>query len=147
MLKLLSPLIAELMADEARLLTGRAKRISISIGVVVLFGLTGFLFLCFAAYLALAQHYSAPISALILAAIAFILALVALAIIKAIAVSEEKKRQQRIEAEKANIMATAAMAAIPAILKRPVLGILVPLAGIALAEFLSGQNKKTDKNN
>ncbi len=89
----------------------------------------------------LAENYGGPIAALILAAISLLLALITLAILKIQGAAEEKKRKQKIEADKSALMATAAIATVPAILKRPILAVALPLAGIALVSLFVGQEK------
>ncbi|MGF2226704.1 hypothetical protein ACQT3V_09765 [Brucella sp. NF 2653] len=144
MLKLLAPLISSLAGEEIQLISGRAKRAAIFCAAMVVFGAIALAFFCIAAFLALAENYGGPIAALILAAIALLLALITLAILKIQGAAEEKKRKQKIEADKSALMATAAIATVPAILKRPILAVALPLAGIALVSLLSDK-KKTAK--
>ncbi|NKB83422.1 phage holin family protein [Brucella grignonensis] len=148
MLKHLAPVVTSLVGEELELLTGRAKRAAILGAVIAVFGLIAVVFLCVAAFLALAENYGGPIAALILAGLSLILAMLILAVLKIQAASEEKKRKQRIEADKSALMATAAMATVPSILKRPILAVALPLAGIALISLLSDKKKRhSQKNN
>jgi len=142
MLKLLAPVVASLAGEELKLLTGRAKRAAIFGAATAVFGLIAVVFLCVAAFLALAENYGGPIAALILAGLSLILALLILAVLKIQAAAEEKKRKQRIEADKSALMATAAIATVPSILKRPILAVALPLAGIALVSLLSDKKKR-----
>ncbi len=48
-----------------------------------------------------------------------------------------QKRKQKMEADKSAMVAAAAIATVPAILKRPILAAALPLAGIALVSLLS----------
>lgn len=142
MLKLLAPIVATLAGDELKLLTGRAKRVAILGTTIAVFGLIAVVFLCVAAFLALAQNYGGPIAALILAGLSIIIALLILAVLKIQAAAEEKKRKERIAADKSALMAAAAMATVPSILKRPILAVALPLAGIALMSLLSDKKKR-----
>ena len=58
------------------------------------------------------------------------------------AAAEGKKRKQKMEADKSAMMAAAAIATVPAILKRPILAAALPLAGIALVSLLSDKKKR-----
>lgn len=148
MLKHLAPVVTSLVGEELELLTGRAKRAAILGAVIAVFGLIAVVFLCVAAFLALAENYGGPIAALILAGLSLTFAMLILAVLKIQAASEEKKRKQRIEADKSALMATAAMATVPSILKRPILAVALPLAGIALISLLSDKKKRhSQKNN
>lgn len=142
MLKLLAPVVATLAGDELKLLTGRAKRAAIFAIAVAIFGLIAIVFLCVAAFLALSESYSGPVAALILSGLALIVALLILAVLKIQAAAEEKKRKERIAADKSALMATAAIATVPSILKRPILAVALPLAGIALVSLLSDKKKR-----
>lgn len=142
MLKLLAPVVATLAGDELKLFTGRAKRAAIFAIAVAIFGLIAIVFLCVAAFLALSESYSGPVAALILSGLALIVALLILAVLKIQAAAEEKKRKERIAADKSALMATAAIATVPSILKRPILAVALPLAGIALVSLLSDKKKR-----
>ena len=142
MLKLLAPVVATLAGDELKLLTGRAKRAAIFAIAVAIFGLIAIVFICVAAFLALSENYSGPVAALILSGLALIVALLILAVLKIQAAAEEKKRKERIAADKSALMATAAIATVPSILKRPILAVALPLAGIALVSLLSDKKKR-----
>ncbi len=144
MLKLIAPLLASLVDEELQLVGGRAKRAAVLCVAMAIFGLIALAFFCTAAFLALEQVYGGPIAALVLAAISLLLALIVLAILKVQGAAEDKKRKRQIEADKSALMATAAVATIPAILKRPILAAALPLAGIALASLLS-DNKNNGK--
>lgn len=141
MLKLFTPLLAALAGDEFKRTTGRVKRTAILGAVIGVFGLITLLFLCLAAFLALAQEYGGPIAALIMAGLSVILALLVLAVLKIQSASEERKRQQQINADKSALMATAAIASVPSILKRPILAAALPLAGIILVSLLTQKKK------
>lgn len=141
MLKLFTPLLAALAGDELKRTTAQIKRTAIFGTVIGFFGILTLLFLCLAAFLALAQQYSGPIAALIMAGLSIILALLVLAVLKIQSAVEERKRQQRINADKAALMATAAIATVPSILKRPILAAALPLAGIILVSLLTQKKK------
>lgn len=142
MLKSLAPLLTALAGEELKLVTARARRTAIFAAAISVFGLIALVFLCVAAFLALAENYGGPVAALILAALSLIIALLVLAVLKIQAAAEEKRRKQRIEADKSALVATAAIATVPSILKRPILAAALPLAGIVLVSLLSGKKKR-----
>ncbi len=74
------------------------------------------------------------------------MALLILAVMKIQAASEARKRKEKMEAEKTAMMATAAIATVPAILKRPILAAALPLAGIALVSLLSDKKKRPPRS-
>lgn len=145
MLKALAPILTALAGEEFRFAASQTKRAAIFGGAIAIFALIAITFLCVAAFLALAERYGGPFAALILAAISLILALIILAVLKIQAAAEARKRKERIEADKSALMATAAIATIPAILKRPILAAALPLAGIALVSLLSDKKKRPPK--
>lgn len=143
MLKALIPLLTAVAGEEVKATIGKTKRAAIFAGAILVFGLITLTFLCVAAFLALAQNYGGPLAALILAALSMIIALIILAILKIQATVEAKKRKARVEADKSALMATAAIATVPSILKRPILAAALPLAGIALISLLSDRKKRS----
>lgn len=145
MLKALVPILSALAGEELRFTVSQTRRAAIYGVAIAIFGIITVTFLCVAAFLALAQAYGGPLAALILAAISLLLALLVLAVLKIQATAEAKKRKQRIEADKSAMMATAALATVPSILKRPILAAALPLAGIALVSLLSDKKKRPPK--
>ncbi len=142
MLKALMPLLAAMAGEELKFVAGQTKRAAIFGAAIAVFAIIAITFFCVAAFLALAQNYGGPLAALILAALSLILALLILAVLKIQAASEAKKRKQKVEADKSAMVATAAIATVPAILKRPILAAALPLAGIALFSLLSDKKKR-----
>lgn len=142
MLKILSPLLTSLAGEEIKSITTRAKRSAGFGAVIIALVLIGFIFLCLAAYLVLAEIYGGPIAALILAGISLFLALIAVIVMRLQIAAEQKRYQQRMQANKSALMATAAVATAPSLLKRPILAIALPIVGIALLGLLSDKKKK-----
>lgn len=142
MLRLLSPLLSSLLKQEFHDATEKAKRCAITGAVIGIFALIGFVFLLLAGFLYLSTLTSQLSAALIMSASAFVIALIAWVITRSINAAKERRRRERLEADKSALMATAALATVPALLKRPILAAALPLAGIALASFLN--NKKPD---
>jgi predicted RND superfamily exporter protein len=138
MLKALAPILTALAGEEVKFAVSQTRRAAIFGVAIAIFGIITVTFLCVAAFLALAQAYGGPLAALILA-------LLVLAVLNIQAAAEAKKRKQRIEADKSAMMATAALATIPSILKRPILAAALPLAGIALVSLLSDKKKRPPK--
>lgn len=142
MLKLLAPIVASLAGSEIKLITRRAKRAAIFGTIIAVLGLIAVVFLCVAAFLALAENYGGPVAALIIAGFSLIFALLILAVLKIQAAAEEKRRKQRAAADKSALMATAAIATVPSILSRPILAVALPLVGIAMVSLLSDKKKR-----
>ena len=146
MLKALMPLLTAMAGEELKFVAGQTKRAAIFGAAIAVFAIIAVTFLCVAAFLALAQSYGGPLAALILAALSLIVALLILAVMKIQAASEARKRKEKMEAEKTAMMATAAIATVPAILKRPILAAALPLAGIALVSLLSDKKKRPPRS-
>ncbi len=146
MLKTLAPLLSALAGEELKYTAGRTRRATIYGVVIALFAIIAVAFFCIAAFLALAQHYGGPLSALVLAVISLLVALIVLAVMKIQAAAAAKKRREKLEADKSALMATAAIATIPAILKRPLLAAALPLAGLALLALLPDRKKRPPKD-
>lgn len=142
MLRLLSPLLSSILKQEFHEATQQAKRSAITGAAIGIFVVVGFVFLLLASYLYLSTLVSQLAAALIMAFSAFVVALIAWLITKTINAAQERKRRERLEADKSAFVATAALATIPALLKRPILAAALPLAGMALVSLLS--DKKPD---
>nr|WP_183515789.1 hypothetical protein [Ochrobactrum sp. RC6B] len=146
MLKALMPLLTAMAGEELKFVAGQTKRAAIFGAAIAIFAIIAVTFLCVAAFLALAQSYGGPLAALILVALSLIVALLILAVMKIQAASEARKRKEKMEADKTAMMATAAIATVPAILKRPILAAALPLAGIALVSLLSDKKKRPPRS-
>lgn len=141
MLQILAPLLSGILGEELRSAATQARRSALFLSLIGVSVLIGVVFLLISAFLALERHYGGPFAALIMAGSAFLLALIVLAIMKIIAATERKRRRRRVEADKSALVATAAIATVPAVLKRPILAVALPLAGIAAMAFLSGSKR------
>lgn len=138
MLRILAPLVTSLFGEEFRHVTAQAKRSAYFIALISLSAAVCVIFLLIAAFLALQAHYSGPVAALVIAAGGFIFAAICFIIMKIMAKVEANRRHRRMDAEKSALLATAALASVPTLLKRPLLGLILPLAGIAAFAFLAG---------
>ncbi|WP_374832208.1 phage holin family protein [Paenochrobactrum pullorum] len=136
MLRLLSPLIISMFKQELCETTQQAKRGFITCAIIGIFAAIGFVFLLLAGFIYLSTLGSPLAAALIMAAGAFIVALVAWLIIKSVNAAAERKRRERLEADKSAFVATASLAAVEAVLKRPILAAALPLATMALTSLL-----------
>lgn len=146
MLKALLPLLSAMAGEEMKFAAGKARRAAIFGAVVAVLAIIAVTFLCVAAFLALAENYGGPLAALILAALSLILALIVLAVLKIQSAAEARKRKEKVEADKSAMIAAAAIATVPAILKRPILAAALPLAGLALVSLLSDKKKQPPKD-
>lgn len=144
MLRLLAPLLRSMLKQELYETTQQAKRGMITGAIIGIFSVIGFVFLLLAAYIHLSTILSSLTAALIMAASAFIIALLAWLIIKTINAQAERKRRERLEADKSAFVATASIAALEAVLKRPMLVAALPLATMALTSLLNDK-KNNDR--
>jgi apolipoprotein N-acyltransferase len=136
MLAILAPLLslAGLEADE---LKGHFKRQAIVWGLMAAFGVIGIAFLCVAINSALSSAVGPVIAPLIIAVAAILFAIVTLLTAQLIEHAEarrlaEKKRSTEIT----SLITTAAIAAVPLILRSPLMKDIGIPAGAALASAL-----------
>ncbi|WP_439271422.1 hypothetical protein [Pseudochrobactrum sp. HB0163] len=146
MLKRLIPLLTGLADAEMKAAAARTKRNITFFTIITLATLLTVIFLVIAAYLALTVRFGPVISALLIAAICAVVAFFAFALNRIYEKAHKKRQAERRAAIDTNAALTAAaVAAVPTFLKRPVLTIVLPLAGLAVLSILSGKNsKKTD---
>lgn len=141
---LLVPLAA-LLGIEVEAITDRVKRLAIINAVIATLGLIALVFLLIAAYLALADMFTPIISALIIAGVALALAL---AVYLGMQIAEGAYRRRLAERKRSNetsaFVTTAALTALPVILRSPALRTIgIPLA--ALAAFMVFGRGNSDK--
>lgn len=125
--------LASLLGLEVDQVTGRIKRAVIANTIIIVLGLLGAGFLVAAGYIALAQQLGSLYAALIFAG-AFLL--LALAVYAGTRIGEGRRKrellQKRRSSEAGAFMTTAAMAALPMLLRSPLLRTLgLPAAAIA----------------
>jgi cobalamin synthase len=133
--------LAGLLGIEVESLTERFKHAFALYVAMALFGIIGVSFLLTAAFFAIAQQLGPVYAALILSGIFIFLALVVFLLMKA-----EDGRRRRLAAEKRRtsetsaFVTTAAMTALPAVLRSPTMRVIgIPAA--ALAAFFLLRNK------
>lgn len=144
---LLAPLAA-LLGIEVEAITERVRTTIIVNAVMVVFALAGISFLVVAAFLALTDLYGAIYAALIMAGIFLLLAL---AVYLGTRLSEGRRKQEvakkRRSTETSAFVTTAALTALPAMLKSP-LGRTIGLPAAAIAAYLllvrGGSDRRTD---
>lgn len=125
--------LASLLGLEVDHLTGRIKRAVIINAIIIVLGLLGAGFLVAAGYIALAQEVG-PLYASLIFAGGFLL--LALAVYAGARIGEGRRKrelvQKRRSSEAGAFMTTAAMAALPMLLRSPLLRTLgLPAAAIA----------------
>lgn len=146
MLKLLSPFVSAVIGSEVAALTTRAKRNGIFYTLIAFAVLVMVVFLLIAAYFALAVRFGLIHSALLIAAVSAIFAVAAFAVNKLLERAERRRLEQRRAAIDINAaLTTAAVAAVPALLKRPLISVAVPVAAL-LAVTLLSRTKKPESN-
>lgn len=144
-MNLLMPLAA-LLGIEVEAITDRVKTAIIVNAVMALFGLLGIGFLIAAGYIALAQQVGGLYAALILAGVFIVLAL---AIYLGNRIGESRHKRQaaskRRSSETSAFVTTAALTALPVLLKSPVVRTLgIPAAALAAFLLVRGGSDNTD---
>lgn len=142
---LLGPLAA-LLGIEIEAITDRVRTLMIVYAVIGALTLTGLIFLLVAAYLALAQLIGPIYSALV---IAVVMLLIAGIVLLAIRMGETRRRreiaQRRRSSEAGAFATTAALTALPAVIRSPSLRLLaIPAA--AAAAFVLVRNARKGKD-
>ncbi|MDR0252400.1 MAG: hypothetical protein LBI75_04385 [Brucellaceae bacterium] len=146
MLKLFTPVISAILGSEVQAVTQRAKRSAIFYALIAFALLMGAFFLLLALFFFLMMKFGLIISALIMAAGCVVLAVIAYLINHVLDQAEKRRLEERRAAIDTNAALTAAaVAAVPALLKKPLLGIALPVAGL-LAVTLLSRDKKTGKS-
>jgi amino acid transporter len=151
MLALLYP-IASLLGIEAGELIERAKKNGILWGAIALFGIVTFSFLLVAANAALTAIVGPVWAPLTMAGIAALIALTIYVVARITAeIAHKKEVQRRRSAETTALVTTAAVTAVPLLMKSPLMKkIGLPLGGALAALFLlskSGPNHDRSDNN
>jgi len=132
--------LAALLGFEVEAITDRVKRTILLNGLMALFGLVGAIFLLVAAYLALADWLSPLYAALIIAGV-FLLAALSVYVSNQIAAGRAKREAltKKRSNETSAFVTTAALTALPALLKSPMVR-RFGLPAAALAAFLLVRN-------
>lgn len=127
---LIAPLAA-LLGLEVENIADKAKAAAIIYGLLGLFSAIAVIFLLVAAYLALADLFSPVVSALLLAGL-FVLLTVALLLGAQIGKTQKKRKiaQRRRSSETGAFVTTAALTAVPMILRAPIAAKLAVPAAI-----------------
>ena len=138
--------LAALLGIEVEAITERLRNTVIINVVMIGLGLIGLGFLVAAGFFALAQLYGPIYAALILAAVFLVLALaVYLGLRMAQARHRRELANKRRSSETSAFVTTAALTALPAVLKSP-LGRAVALPAAAIAAFLLMRKAGEDKD-
>lgn len=146
MLKLFTPIISALVSSEVQAVTQRAKRSAIFYGIIVFVGVIGLFFALIATYLALATRFGLINSALLITATCAIIAVIAYTINRVLDNAERRRLEQRRAAIDTNAALTAAaVAAVPSLLKRPLLTVALPVVGLIAFSLLSKDKKSISR--
>lgn len=141
---LLVPLAA-LLGIEVEAVTDHVKKLAIVNAVIAILGLIALVFFLVAAHLALSELWSPIIAALVIAGAALVLAL---AVYLGTRIGEGARKRRAAERRRANetsaFVTTAALTALPMVMKSPALRVIgIPAA--AIAAFLLLGRKSDDK--
>lgn len=144
MLKLFTPVISAIIGSEVQAATQRAKRSVILYTIMAVALLTGTFFLLMALFFALMMHFGLIIAALIITAGCVVLAILAFIINRVMDNAEKRRLEERRAAIDTNAALTAAaVASVPTLLKKPLLTLALPVAGLLAVSLLS-KDKKSD---
>lgn len=142
-MNLLVPLAA-LLGIEVEAITDRAKKLAIVYAVISLFLLLGCLFLVAAGFFALATQIGPIYAALVLGGVFLVLAL---AVFAGAQIGESNRKRRTVERRRSSetgaFVTTAALTALPVLLRSPVIRKL-GLPAAALAAFLLVRNADDD---
>ncbi len=142
MLKLFTPVISAIIGSEVKAATQRAKRSAILYTIMAVALLTGTFFLLMALFFALMMKFGLIIAALIITAGCVVLAILAFIINRIMDNAEKRRLEERRAAIDTNAALTAAaVAAVPALLKKPLLTLALPVAGLLAVSLLSKDRK------
>lgn len=126
--------------------TQRAKRSAIFYSIIAIVSVIGVFFALIAAYLALATRFGLINSALLMTAGCAIVAVITYTINRVLDNAERRRLEQRRAAIDTNAALTAAaVAAVPSLLKRPLLTVALPVVGLIAFSLLSGDKKSTNR--
>lgn len=144
-MNLLAPLAA-LLGIEVEAITERVRNTLIINAVMIGLALAGVTFLVAAGFFALAELYGGIYAALILAAAFLVLAL---AVFLGTRIGESRRRHERVEkrlsSETGALVTTAALTALPVLLKSPLLRTIgLPAAAIAAYLLVRGGSDHSD---
>ena len=142
MLALLAPL-ASLLGIEASDIKDRLQRQAILFSVIGAFGLIALIFVLVAINSALTVEFGPVVAPLIIAGASLMIAIVVLLIMQLQnSAAERRKAEKRHDAEIASLATTAAISALPLILRSPLLKqVAVPAAAALAAAFLLRRSK------
>lgn len=134
--------LAGLLGIEIESLTDQVKRSIIGNALIGLFGLVGLVFLLIAGFLALADNVGPVYAGLIFAAVSLALALVTYLVLQ---MQEGNRRRLALEkrrsTESSAFVTSAALTALPVILRSPLFRTVgVPIAAVAAFFFLKSKD-------
>ena len=135
--------IAALLGFEVEEITDRLKALAIANAVIALFGLLTLVFLLIAGFLALAAQLGPIYAALIFAGVFFV---ITAAIVIGMQISENARKrrlaEKRRSSETGAFVTTAALTALPILLKSPLIrNIGLPLAAVVAAAMFVGKSR------
>ena len=135
--------IAALLGFEVEEITDRLKALAIANAVIALFGLLTLVFLLVAGFLALAAQLGPIYAALIFAGVFFV---ITAGIVIGLQISENARKrrlaEKRRSSETGAFVTTAALTALPILLKSPLIrNVGLPLAAVVAAAMLIGKSR------
>jgi chromate transport protein ChrA len=143
MLKLLTPLLTSLAAGEVGLAVDRIKRSAVFLTLIGLLGAIAAIFLLLAAYIALSERYGELRAALYMGGGAIVLAIVLYIIMRISDAVIRKRQRDRAKTDTSALLAVAAVAAAPMILRsRALLMLAIPAIAFGGLSVL-GKKPKT----
>lgn len=144
MVQLLLSSLTTLISSDVKTLGERAKRNAVCYLIMALAGLICVFFLLIALFFALASKLGLINAALLIAAGSAIIGVISYSINRLLERARQKRLQQRRIALDTNAAMTAmAAAAVPTLLKRPLLALAIPAIGIIAVTLLAKDKDKS----
>ncbi|EJN05580.1 hypothetical protein [Phyllobacterium sp. YR531] len=142
MLKLLTPLLTSLAAGEVGLAVNRVKRSAIFLSIIGVLGAIGAIFLLIAGYIALSERFGELRAALYIGGGAFALAIILYIIMKISDAIIRKRQRDRAKTDTSALLAIAAVAATPMVLRsRTLLMLALPVIAFGGLSMLGKKPK------
>ncbi|RCS23749.1 hypothetical protein DUT91_10710 [Phyllobacterium salinisoli] len=152
MLRLLLPFLTGAVTGEVGHAVRRTKRRAGFMLATCLFALAGMIFLLVTIYLALARHYGDIYAALMVAAGCFVVAIMALVAMKISDASHKRRVRERPNFDGSALLTAGVLAALPVLIKRPLVAAALPIIGLAAYALMSdtgsprGKRRRDDRD-
>lgn len=140
MLTALGPLLASFIATDVAAMKRRFRRTAILYGIAAAFLTTAYVLLVAALAVHLGERWGLPMALLVIAGAMIVLALVVIAILMALNAADERRKRQAAAANSQKALAmTAAVSALPLLMKSKPLMLLAVAGGLGFLATKGGR--------